>query len=74
MQHCQSESSCVFETLPYSGEAAASSKPFWENWGQAMNDQSKKLGDGAGAWWKNVTVNSKNWKAPKWEMPGKPND
>lgn len=53
-----------------SGDAAANSKPFWDSWGAAFNEQSKKLGDGAGAWWQNVSANSKNWKAPKWEMPG----
>lgn len=50
-------------------EEAVKSAPFWESWGASWNEQSKKLGEGAGSWWKDVS-NTKNWKAPKWEMPG----
>lgn len=54
---------------PYNA-AASKSQPFWANWGAGLNQQSKQIGDGAGKWWADVTKNSKNWKAPKWEMPG----
>lgn len=53
---------------PYNA-AASKSQPFWANWGAGLNQQSKQIGDGAGKWWADVTKNSKNWKAPKWEMP-----
>lgn len=45
-------------------------QPFWANFGANMNKQSRNLGDGINKWWTNMSAQSKNWKAPKWEMPG----
>jgi hypothetical protein len=58
---------------PFNASAAqgANPQPFWAGWGANLNQQSKQIGDGANKWWIDVTKNSKGWKAPKWEMPGK---
>ena len=59
---------------PYRPNANGGSKPhpapFWADWGANFNKQSKAIGDGANKWWANMGVQAKNWKAPKWEMPG----
>ena len=44
--------------------------PFWASWGESFNQQTKNMGDGAGKWWGDVMKQSKQWKAPKFELPG----
>lgn len=52
------------------GAALKKGQPFWADFGKNLNQQSKNLGDGVNTWWTNMSTQSKNWKAPKWEMPG----
>lgn len=56
----------------YNPNAAAvnGAKPFWADWGQNFNKQTKNIGEGAGKWWSGVMTNSKQWKPPKFELPG----
>lgn len=53
------------------GARAAAKKPFWADWGAALNRQSAAVGQNAQTWWTHQQKNAKKWK---WEMPGQPLD